>query len=365
MDGIVLQCIAVITNNVKKEIEMESTAQQETPKTDVTLPVEDTNGSNGNSKTDAQPTEEKKKSSPIKVDFSKPKTNNSPFKKAESLEKRPKIFIYGDFGTGKTPLALSMPGVVMIDTEKGSEPYNDQFDFHVLPANNSDEISNAVDWLLKNKHPYKTLVIDPITVYWESLQKKWSDIFLKRNKGSKGFKFDFYDLQSKDWMVIKTEYKDFMRKLSSLDMNLVVTAREKTKYKEGTFMVGDGVTFDGEKSLPYLFDTVIHLHKDKNGKRIATCLRDRNRKIPEGLFDPSYEALENLIGKKVLNRKVKSVAYITSDQKKTLCEFLETSGCTSEQIQNRLHAYGAEDLDSLTKENAETIINKFREVHSK
>lgn len=335
---------------------MEAT-REKTPKTEVSLPSEEAKGNETKEKNSV----DEKKSPPIKVDFSKP-MNGSPFQKAEKLEKRPKIFLYGDFGTGKTPFALSMPSPVVIDAEKGTEPYNDAFEFSVLHANTADEIMGAVDWLLKNKHPYKTFVIDPITVYWEALQKKWSDIFLKRNKGSKGYKFDFYDLQSKDWMTIKSEYKDFMRKLSTLDMNLVVTAREKVKYKDGSFMVADGQTFDGEKSLPYLFDTVIRLHRDEKGKRIGTCLRDRNRKIPEGLFDPSYENLEKLFGRKLLNRTAKAVVYATSDQKKTLQEYLNNSGATPEQVQERLMMYGAEDLDSLTKEDAETIINKFKDA---
>lgn len=338
------------------------TVTQGSPKADVALPQEEPRPSQGTNES-PEPSAEKKE--PIKVDFSKKPKNGCPFVKAERLEKRPKILLYGDFGTGKTPLALGMPGVVMIDTERGSEPYNDQYDFQVLHASNSDEITRAVDWLLKNKHPYKTLVVDPVTVYWESLQKKYSDFFLEHNTKSKGFKHDFYELQSKDWMVIKNEFKDFMRKITALDMNIVFIAREKTKYKEGGFMVTDGVTFDGEKSLPYLFDTVIRLYKGRDGKQMGTCLRDRNRRIPQGAFEPSYETLEKLIGKKILNRKVKPVAYATADQKKTLQEFFDNSGASSEQLQERLYLYDADDLDSLKEEDAENIINRFKEAQKK
>ena len=96
----------------------------------------------------------------------------------------------------------------------------------------------AVQWLLTNAHSYRTLIIDPITIYWDALQKKWSDIFLKRNKGSKGYRFEFYDLQPRDWMTIKAEFKELIRKLIALDMNVIVTARQKVQYAKDSALKG-------------------------------------------------------------------------------------------------------------------------------
>jgi hypothetical protein len=154
-------------------------------------------------------------------------TTESPFAKAATRHRLLKILVWGDSGAGKTTLALQFPQPVVIDLEGGADLYGDAYSFDVRRASTADEVMETVDWLLTNTHEYRTLVIDPITVYWDALQKKWSDIFLRRNKGSKGFKFEFYDLQPRDWMTIKAEFKELIRKLIAVDMNVVVTARQK------------------------------------------------------------------------------------------------------------------------------------------
>ena len=141
-----------------------------------------------------------------KLETDKPKNcerqsrETSPFQRAGSRNNRLKLFLWGDSGVGKTTLALQFCNPVVIDLEAGTELYGEAFTFDVLHATTADEVMEAVDWLLKNRHDYRTLVIDPITIYWDALQKKWSDIFLRRNKGSKGYRHEFYDLQPKDWM---------------------------------------------------------------------------------------------------------------------------------------------------------------------
>lgn len=150
----------------------------------------------------------------------------APFRKAESLDKRLKLFLWGDSGVGKTTLALQFPEPAVIDLEGGADLYGASFDFDVLRATTADEAMAAVEWLLTHAHSYRTLVVDPITVYWDALQRKWSDIFLRRNKGTKGHRYEFYDLQPRDWMAVKAEFKDFVRKLIALDMNVIVTARQ-------------------------------------------------------------------------------------------------------------------------------------------
>ena len=50
----------------------------------------------------------------------------------------------------------------------------------------------------------------------------------------------------------KNELKQLTRLLTMIDMNVVVTAHEKVKYKDGGAFIADGVTFDCEKKMPYL-----------------------------------------------------------------------------------------------------------------
>ena len=282
-----------------------------------------------------------------------------PFEQARSLKKRLKLFLWGDSGTGKTTLALQFPQPAVIDLEGGADLYGDAFDFEVLRAQTADEVAGAIDWLLTHPHTYRTLVIDPITIYWDSLQRKWSDIFLRRNKGTKGHKFEFYDLQPRDWMTVKAEFKDFIRKLIALDMNVIVTARQKVQYGDSGFMTAIGETFDGEKSLPYLFDTIVRLHRDDKGRFLGECLKDRSNKLPGGSFECSFPVFEQLFGEDMLTRQAQPLALATDGQKQQLRTYIEQFGVTPEQVTQRLAAYGADSLDTLTEEHANAILNKF------
>jgi len=326
-------------------------------KTDVSLPDDKPGGKN--------PSKEKGGKS-VHLDFAKAPDGKkeSPFQKAASLKKRLKLFLWGDSGAGKTTLALQFPKPVVIDLEGGTDHYGGDFQFDVLRAVTPDEVMEAVDWLGTHKHQYLTLVIDPITIQWDALQKKWSDIFLKRNKGSKGYKHEFYDLQPKDWLTIKSEFKELIRKLIALDMNVIVTAREKTKYKEGSFMVAIGETFDGEKGLPYMFDTIVRMYVDEKGRHMGLSVKDRSNRLPREEFECTYAALEKLFGKQYLNQKPKPVKYATKAQKEKISKYVEQFGASEEQLTRRLAAYGAETIDELTQENADLIISKFEAAMS-
>lgn len=323
-------------------------------KTNVTLPDE----AQGAGAPDAPAADRAEKA--VHVDFTKKAPSGSPFQKARSLDKRLKLFLWGDSGVGKTTLALQFPKPVVIDLEGGADLYGEAFDFDVLRASTADEAMDAVQWLHGNAHPHRTLVIDPITVYWDALQKKWSDIFLRRNKGSKGYKFEFYDLQPRDWMTVKAEFKDFIRRLIALDMTVIVTARQKVQYAEGGFMKAIGETFDGEKSLPYLFDTIVRLYRDEKGRFLGECLKDRSNKLPRGEFEVSYGRFEELFGKKTLARKARPTTFATDEQKRQIREQIAKFDMKPEQVARRLAAYGADSLDELTKESAEVILVKLQ-----
>lgn len=295
----------------------------------------------------------------VHLDFSKKEKTGSPFQKAKSLEKRLKLFLWGDSGVGKTTLALRFPKPAVIDLEGGTDLYGDAFDFDVLRATTADDVIAAVDWLLANQHPFRTLVIDPVTVLWDAMQKKWSDIFLRRNKSSKGYKFEFYDLQPRDWQTLKAEFKDLIRKLIALDMNVIVTARQKVQYADGAFMKAIGETFDGERSLPYLFDTIIRLYRDDKGRFLGQTLKDRSNKMPKAEFEVSYPLFEELFGKRTLGRKAKPAVPASAEQKAKIRDLITALALPQEQVDKRLAAYGAESVDDLTSENAEVIIAKL------
>ncbi|MBU1073153.1 ATP-binding protein [bacterium] len=287
-----------------------------------------------------------------------PQDRPSPFETATTTNRRLKLFLWGDTGVGKTTLALRFPHPVVIDMEGGTEHYGGDFEFDVLKATTADEVIAAVDWLLVHPHEYRTLVIDPITVFWDALQSKWRAIFLRRNRGGKGHNGEYYTLQPKDWVTLKYEFKDLLRKLIRLDMNVIVTARQKAQYADTGFMRVIGETFDGEKSLPYLFDTILHLYRD-DGRFMAENIKDRTNKLPHGHFKVSYEEIERCLGADSLAREAIPLSLATPNQVEHIRQFVADSGMKKETLQRRLAVYDARSIEGLTEENAQIIIDKF------
>lgn len=290
--------------------------------------------------------------------------NENPFQKAEARTKRLKLFLWGQEGSGKTILSLQFPKPVMIDMERGSDLYGNDYDFNVINTTDVDEVMESVDWLLTNKHEYRTLIIDPITIYWSALQDKYSKIFLQREKKSPGYKFEYYKIQPSDWGIIKSELKQLIRKLTLLDMNVIVTAHQKKEYAEGEFMKVVGDTFDGEKSLPYMFDTIIRMQR-KGGKFIGTMIKDRTNKLPDKDFEISYSLFESLFTKEALTKKATPVKFATPDQVNEIDNYRVMLLITEDKFKKSLTKYDAETIEELTEDNANIIIGKLEETYNK
>ena len=166
-------------------------------------------------------------------------------------------------------------------------------------------------------------------------------------------------------MTLKAEFKEFIRKIIALDINVIVTARQKTQYAEGGFMKASGETFDGEKSLPYLFDTIVRLYVDDKGRHMGLCLKDRSNKLPKEPFECRYQLFEALFGKETLTRKAGPTSLASEEQKAAIRAHIDKLGMPPEQVAKRLATYGAEDLDDLNDENAGVILAKLEAAVSK
>ena len=183
---------------------------------DVTLPSEN-----------APPAEHKSEGVALNFTNGKAKRAASPFEVAPKVVRRPKIFLWGDTGTKKTRTILEFPKPVVIDCEGGTELYGATTKFERIVTSDFDEADRAILWLLRNKNDFATVGIDPITVLWESVQRKWRDLLMagrKKNNPNASEDFDFAPL---DWQKIKGDLKSFIHKLIMLDATVIVTARQK------------------------------------------------------------------------------------------------------------------------------------------
>jgi hypothetical protein len=289
----------------------------------------------------------------------------SPFTRALPTEKRLKLFLWGDSGSGKTQLALQFPHPVVIDLERGTDLYSGRFHFDRTVTTDADAVMAAVDWLRENRHSYRTLVIDPITVYYEALQSKWSDIFLRRNKGSKGFKHEFYDMQPRDWMTIRSEFYELVRKITELDMNVVVTAHMKAQYADSGFMQKIGDTWDSQKKTPYLFDAIVQLVR-REGRFTSRVEKDRTGRLPPTEeFPTEYRLFAKAFGEESLDREAQPFQSATKEQIGAILELSGALGLTKAKIASRIQSYGANSLEDLSRTNAAVIVSKLQAAVTK
>lgn len=284
----------------------------------------------------------------------------NPFMPAQDINKRFKVLLYGEPKVGKTVLALQFPNPVVIDLEGGLADYNKEFKFDVLPdCNSTIDVMRGIDFLLKENHEYRTLIIDPITKYWDIVQEEWTNTFMKRKKTGHGYKYDFYELQPADWKTVKLYWKSFIRKINILDLNVIMIAREKVLYREGEMMVPIGKTYDGEKNLAYDFDAVIHIYKDDKGIRMAEAVsRGIKSKLPEIPFECSYKTISKYIGEENLIRKSEYIERISGQDIETIKKLLFDLDMTEEDLNHQLKDKKiAEEISLIPKNDANRVIS--------
>lgn len=287
----------------------------------------------------------------------------------------------GGPGAGKTLIALRSPFPLVIDTEDGTQWYKEQFpgltwldDFDptelvgltgaVIRVVSWDKAREIVRWAMTKPHGFRSLVIDGMTNLEKSLDDKWTEIFKLRNQKSTGFKIDYYVKQPADYKPINADRDSFLRDLTMLDMNVIITCRLKDEYEKGEVMkaTGDAV-FDGHRSLTYWVDTGLYQFRGKNGEFMARVgfsekskdRKDRTNKFPTGDFEMTDDLLVRLFGDGV-TAAAKTIEFATPEQCAELQTLFDTLFIEPDKVKRDLAKYGATEIADLTAESAAKII---------
>ena len=308
------------------------------------------------------------------------------YPKAESVTRRPKILMFGPEGSGKTLLALQFPNPIVIDMERGTDLYGSQFDFAVQHVVHPDDVMEIVTDLLTKKHDYRTLVIDPMTIYWQSLQDKWKQILYGKKQtddtagqtktadDTKSGKFQSepymeYDLAPKDWMMLKAENNCLIRRLSLLDMTLVLTCHQKTLYADSGFMQKAGDTFDSEKKLGHFCDTVFQMER-VNDQFTATVKKIRGKSLANNriIIPPPPDSLlifNDLFGENLLTKEAKPVIFITGEQVGEIGTCIVQLQMPDAKVKKALRARNVDRIEDLTEEQAADMIESLHKLIKK
>lgn len=240
-------------------------------------------------------------------------------KTPELKDKRLKMMLYGPAGVGKTTAAISFPYSYVIDMERGCDQYAATLKAShsvLLQTTSPDEVKADIKSLLTEKHPYKTLVIDPVTILYGALQEKWTRLFEQYEK--KPNVSDLQDFGPRYWSRVKAEYKGIMRMLMNLDMNLILISHQKDRWSDadGKLKVV-GVTIDSMRGDDYIFDYIFYLKKDTGGQRMAMTEKERaeigKAKFPAS-FAWDYKNFVSFYGKEELEREATPMPMATAEQ---------------------------------------------------
>lgn len=234
-------------------------------------------------------------------------------KKPEEIEKRLKMFVFGEAGVGKTTAALEFKRAYIIDTERGAENYPDIIaasESVLFQTSSMAEVITEVRSLLVERHSYRTLIIDPITPLYTDLLETAEETLRREKPDADPTAFGrHYGLANKTM-------KRLMNMLMSLDMNVIMTSHAKTEY--GDDMKKLGTTFDAWRKASYAFDLFLHLirqGKSPQAPRVAMVTKTRLSTFPDqSTFEWSYDEFATRYGREILERESAAVEMATEAQ---------------------------------------------------
>lgn len=272
--------------------------------------------------------------------------------KPETIQKRLKAFFYGNAKVGKTTAAIQFPKPYIIDTERGAE--NDKYvnilkkgGGLIFQTNQFEEVVKEVTALLTEKHEYKTLIIDPMTVLYDDLL----EICISKVGDSYG----------KHTFLASKRMKNLYSLLTRLDMNVIITSHAKSEYK----MVGKeltliGNTFDCYKKMDYMFDLIVEIQK-RGKERVAIIKGTRLDGFEEDdSFIFSYDEICNRYGRDILERDCIPTELATTEQIKELKNVIKLFHIHQVVVDKMLKKENVEDFEYMSKAYIQKCIDHFK-----
>jgi DNA polymerase III delta prime subunit len=276
--------------------------------------------------------------------------------KPKEVKKRLKVLFYGSAGVGKTTAAIQFPQPYLIDTEKGAE--NEQYvklltqnEGSIFQTTDFNEMIDEVKALLSEKHPYKTLIIDPLTTVYNDLLEKCAAELKKVSKEKDATGTEF----GRHYGEANKKMKHLLTLLLRLDMNVIITSHAKNEYGDNMKVLG--VTFDCYKKLDYLFDLVFEVQK-RGSQRVGIVKKTRIEAFADNENFPfSYESIADKYGKDVLEREAVPVQLASKEQIDTLNHLIELLKIEDDVKQKWLDKSDSENFSEMNSTQIQACID--------
>lgn len=270
--------------------------------------------------------------------------------KPTTVEKRLKVLFYGAAGVGKTTAAINFPKPYIIDTEKGA--VNDQYvklieksEGAIFQTSEFDELVKEVKLLLIEEHPYKTLVIDPLTTLYNDL--------LDKSATKHGTEF------GRHYGDANKQMKHLLNLLLRLDMNVIITSHSKNEYGSKLEVIGQ--TFDNYKKLDYLFDLVFEIQK-RGKQRIGIVKKSRIEAFGDGENFPfSYDIIADKYGREILERDAVAEKLADKSQVEELTRLVELLKVPEETVHKWLEKSNATILSEMNYDIIQKCIDHLQD----
>jgi len=256
--------------------------------------------------------------------------------KPTAIEKRLKMMVYGPPGSWKTSTAIQFPAPYLIDTERGAEnkQYVEQLEKSggaIFQTSDFDEMRKEVKALLSEKHDFKTLVIDPVTIANDDAASK-AEVKVGNQFG-------------RHYGEAKKQWKQLNNLLLRLDMNVVVNSHQKKEYDDKMQVIG--MTYDGPKGIDYLFDLVIQTTM-RDGKSYGIVRKTRIPELPLGSEFPfTYTEIAKRFGKKVIEKSASTQQLATDEQVAELTRLVDLLKIPTDTTDKWLDKANASDFTEL------------------
>ncbi len=268
------------------------------------------------------------------------------FKKPEVKLQRLKAMFYGEMGTGKSTCAAQFPLTAYIDTEDtaSKKKYAKMISENggeVLSTGDFDEIFNQVKALMSERHNFKTLVIDSMTIPYENLVAE-----CERKLGTE-FGRGVNEANKK--------MKTLINLLLKSDLNVIITCQAKKEYSGNMNVVGQ--TYSCYNRLGYMFDLVFETQV-RGDEHFAVTKKSRIDEFPmRESFKFNYAEVIKRLGSESVEKDFVPTQLASIEQVKEVVRLIDLFKVPEETYCKWLDKHNAESWEELSSD----VINKIIE----